>query len=347
MPTRRQFLGTLAGLTAGGLLHRTSVADPPRKVSSTAPQPGDIKIPAGSMPTRTLGRTGVQVSCLGIGGYHLGVPDEVEAIRIVHAALDHGVTFFDNCWDYNEGRSEARLGKALSGGLRSRAFVMTKLDGRTRQAAEKQLEQSLQRLKTDTIDLVQIHEVIRMSDPERVFAPGGAIEALVDAKKAGKLRFIGFTGHKDPAIHLHMLELAQKNGFAFDTVQMPLNVLDPHYQSFEKRVLPVARERGVAVLGMKPLGSSLILRSGVVSADDCLRYAMSLPSSVMITGCDSFGVLEQALAVAIGFRPLDDAQKRALLAKTAAAGQDGKLEAFKTSTLFDGTVRHPEWLEHA
>jgi aryl-alcohol dehydrogenase-like predicted oxidoreductase len=330
MSTRRRFLATLTGLAAGSLFGRLVTAAG--------------RVPAGTMPMRPLGRTGVQVSLVGIGGFHLGVPSEAEAIRIVHAALDHGVNFFDNCWDYNDGKSEERLGKALAGGRRQRAFVMTKLDGRTRQGAQQQLEQSLKRLAVDRIDLVQIHEVIRESDADRVFAPGGAIETLVDARKAGKLRFIGFTGHKDPTLHLHMLEVAKKNGFAFDTVQMPLNVMDPHYHSFEKNVLPAAVAQGIAVLGMKPMGGKGILDSGVVNAGECLRYAMSQPASVVITGCDSFAVLEQALAAAISFRPLDDAERRALLARTEQAGRDGKYEAFKTTTMFDGTTRHPEWL---
>lgn len=315
-----------------------------------APRENDIELPkGGKMPMRTLGKTGVQVSLIGIGGYHLGLArDDAEATRIVHFAMDHGVTFLDNCWDYHDGKSEERMGRALSdGGRRQRAFLMTKLDGRIARAATEQLEQSLKRLKTDAIDLVQIHEVIRLSDAERVFSPGGAIEALLAAKKDGKLRFIGFTGHKDPAIHLHMLEIAKQRGFAFDTVQMPINVLDAHFKSFEKNVLPILRERGIGVLGMKPLGSGIILESGSATAPECLRYAMSAPTSVVITGCETIGVLKQAIAVAWGFKALTDAERQALLARTAEAAANGRFEPFKTSQQFDGTSQNPRWLESA
>jgi aryl-alcohol dehydrogenase-like predicted oxidoreductase len=262
-------------------------------------------------------------------------------------ALDHGITFLDNCWDYNDGESEARMGHALRDGYRKKAFLMTKLDGRTAQAATAQLEQSLKRLQTDVIDLVQVHEVIRMEDADRVFARGGAIEALVAAKQAGKLRYIGFTGHKSPDIHLHMLEVARKNGFAFDTVQMPLNAMDPHFRSFEKKVLPVLVRQRIGVLGMKSLGSGLLLESGAVKAPECLRYAMSLPTSVVITGCDSVPVLRQALAVAMKFKPMKPEEKKALLARTAKPGAKGEYEKFKTATTFDGTAQHPWWLTEA
>src|SRR5438128_4973688 len=296
MATRRSVLTTLFG----GMFAMAA-----RKQAGGAPQ-GDVpkdkyRIPSDARAkTRQLGRTGVRVSILGLGGYHLGLSrDEQESIRIVRMALDHGMNFLDNCWDYNGGKSEERMGKALRDGYREKAFLMTKLDGRTAQSARDQLDQSLKRLQTEMIDLVQIHEVIRDDDPERCFAPGGTIEALLEARKAGKLRFIGFTGHKDPRIHRHMLETARKNSFRFDTVQMPINVLDVHYRSFEKEVLPLAQQEGTAVLGMKPLGSGLILESGAASAMDCLRYAMSVPGvSVTITGCDNEGVFEQALLLA-------------------------------------------------
>jgi aryl-alcohol dehydrogenase-like predicted oxidoreductase len=351
-PTRRRFLAGLAAATAAARLgQRRAFADSvPRGPRPGAPNEGDVKLPAGgTMPMRALGSTGVQVSMVGLGGYHLGIPrEDKEATRIMHAAIDHGVTFFDNCWDYNDGKSEARMGAALAdGGRRKKVFLMTKLDGRTAAAASAQLEQSLRRLRTDVIDLVQIHEVIRMGDPERVFAPGGAIEALVAAKKAGKLRFIGFTGHKDPSIHLHMLEMAKKHGFSFDAVQMPLNVMDAHYKSFQRGVLPVLRERGIAVLGMKPLGSGVLLESGAVPAADCLRYTMSLDTSVTITGCDTMGVLEQALALTLAWQPLDDKARAALLARSAPFAADGRFEKFKTTHAFDGTTAHPEWLEKA
>jgi predicted aldo/keto reductase-like oxidoreductase len=298
--------------------------------------------------TRELGRTGVRVSILGVGGYHLGLPDEQESIRIVRRALDHGMNFLDNCWDYNEGKSEERMGKALRDGYRQKAFLMTKLDGRTAQSAREQLDQSLRRLQTETIDLVQIHEVIRDDDPERCFAAGGAIEAYLEAKKAGKLRFIGFTGHKDPRIHKHMFEVAKQHGFHFDTVQMPINVLDAHYHSFEKEVLPVALQEGTAVLGMKSMGAGLILESGAASAVDCLRYAMSVPGvSVTITGCDSEGVFEQALWLATTLKPMSEQERQELLARTGPQAREGKWEKFKTTHQFDGTEQHKHWLTSA
>jgi predicted aldo/keto reductase-like oxidoreductase len=310
---------------------------------------GKYKVPKGAtVPMRELGRTGVRTSIVGLGGYHLGLMEEAESIHVVRSALDHGMNFLDNCWDYNGGESERRMGKALRDGYRSKAFVMTKLDGRTAKAAAEQLEQSLKRLQTDVIDLVQIHEVIRKDDPERCFANGGAVEALVAARKAGKLRFVGFTGHKDPDIHRHMLDVARAKGFHFDTVQMPINVLDVHYRSFERDVLPVASRDGVAVLGMKPLGAGLILQSGAATAPECLRYAMSVPGvSVTITGCDSEGVLEQALSIAIAFQPMADDERRSLLARTAPAAQGGKWEQFKTTQQFDGTEQNKRWLTSA
>jgi aryl-alcohol dehydrogenase-like predicted oxidoreductase len=307
---------------------------------------GRYQIPDGAqVPSRPLGRTGERVSIIGLGGYHLGIPPEAEAIRIVRRALDHGVNFLDNCWDYNDGESERRMGKALAEGFRKKAFLMTKIDGRTAQSTREQLDQSLERLRTDVIDLVQIHEIIRKEDPERCFRTGGTIEALLEAKKAGKLRYIGFTGHKDPEIHDLMLEVARANQFHFDTVQMPINVLDVHYRSFEREVIPVAQKDGVAVLGMKPLGAGLIVQSGAAKPEECLRYAMSVPGvSVTITGCDSEGVLEQALHLAIGFTPMQDAERNALLARTAHAAQNGKWERFKTTHEFDGTEQNKRWL---
>ncbi len=300
------------------------------------------------MPTRVLGKTGARVSRIGLGGAHIGKQaDEEESIRIIRAAVDRGVTFLDNAWDYNGGSSEERMGKALRDGYRRKAFLMTKLDGRTRSSAADQLEQSLRRLQTDMIDLVQVHEVIRMDDPDRVFAPGGAIEALVDAKKAGKLRFIGFTGHKDPDIHLAMLAAADRHGFAFDTIQMPLNVMDAHYRSFEKRVLPVALQKGMGILHMKPLGGGFILESKTATAAECLRYAMNLPTSVMITGCDSMAILDQAIAAAIHFTPMTEGEVQALLDRTRDAAAQGTYERFKTTQYFDSTAKHPHWLEDA
>jgi aryl-alcohol dehydrogenase-like predicted oxidoreductase len=297
------------------------------------------------IPRRALGKTGEQVSIVGIGGFHLGkASSNDEATRIVRTAVDHGINFMDNCWDYNEGLSETRMGNALTDGYRNKVFLMTKIDGRDEKTATAQLEESLKRLKTDRVDLLQIHEIIRMEDPRRVFASGGAIEALVEAKKAGKIRFIGFTGHKSSDIHLSMLKTADDHGFRFDAVQMPLNVMDAHTQGFEKRVLPVLMKKQIGVLGMKPMGSGIILKSGVVEAPECLRYTMSLPTSVVITGCESIAILEQALGVARGFRPLDVAARERILAKTAAFAKDEQYELYKTSTHFDGTTHNPKWL---
>jgi len=274
------------------------------------PAPDQYEVsPGARVARRPLGRTGAEVSMIGLGGYHLGLPSESDALRIAHEAMDHGVTFLDNCWDYHDGESERRMGKAIAG-RRDLAFLMTKLDGRTASAAASQLDESLRRLGTDHLDLVQIHEVIRPTDPARVFGPGGAIEALVRARESGKTRFIGFTGHKSPDIHLAMLAEAERHGFRFDTVQMPLNVMDAQYESFEKRVLPVLASQGIGVLGMNPMGSGVILESGVVSAVDCLRYALSLPTSVVITGIDSLGVLRQNLATALAFAPLTGPRAR-------------------------------------
>jgi len=313
-----------------------------------------VKLPAGAkMPRRPLGRTGVEVSLLGLGGFHIGqAQDEATAVRIVRTAIDHGVDFMDNCWDYNNGRSERWMGRALRDGYRKRAFLMTKIDGRTRKAAAQQIEQSLQALETDVIDLLQIHEVIRTTDPDRVFGPDGAMEALVAARKAGKIRFIGFTGHKSPAIHLKMLDTAARQGFAFDTVQMPVNVMDAHYDSFAARVLPAAKAAGIGVLGMKPLGAGLFFKSeplarGTVTPTECLQYAMSLPTSVVITGCESLGVLMQGLDAAYRFHPMSEEARKVLLARTEPAARAGEWERYKISQDFDGTVRVPSWLETA
>ncbi len=298
------------------------------------------------MQYRTLGRTGEKVSVMGVGGHHLGLErvDEALAIRIVREAIDAGINFMDNSWDYHRGESERRMGKALRDGYREKAFLMTKVDGRSREAARRQLEESLRRLETDRIDLVQHHEVIRFEDPDRVFRSGGAQEALREAREAGKVRFIGFTGHKNPHIHLHMLDVARDHGFVFDTAQMPLNVLDAHFRSFETLVVPRLVEEGVGVLGMKSMGNGMILDSGVATPQECLRYALSLPSSVVITGMDSLEILEQAIRIGTEFQPLSDEERRALLERTAEAAAGGGHELFKTSSIFDATARNPEWL---
>jgi aryl-alcohol dehydrogenase-like predicted oxidoreductase len=300
---------------------------------------------ASGVPFRTLGRTGEKVSCVGLGGAHIGNQStEEESIRIIRSALDNGINFLDNCWDYNDGRSEVRMGKALRDGYRAKAFLMTKIDGRTKEAATQQLEESLQRLQTDHIDLLQFHEVIRMTDPERIFAPGAGMEAVLAAKKAGKVRYIGFTGHKNPDMHLKMLETASAHHFHFDAVQMPLNVMDAHYESFEKKVLPVLVKEQIGVLGMKPMAAGFIMRSKTVSAVDCLRYALNLPTSVVITGCPSTELLQQALDVARNFEPLAKTEVAALLAKTQQAAQNGEFELYKNTNNFDGTIHNPQWL---
>lgn len=298
------------------------------------------------IPHRVLGKTGESVSSVGIGGWHLGIPtvSEALAIRIVRTAIDRGINFLDNSWDYNAGESERRMGRALKDGYRARAFVMTKIDGRSRAEAARQLDESLRRLDVDCIDLVQHHEVIRFEDPHRIFDEDGAHRALTDAQQAGKVRYLGFTGHKDPAVHLHTLDVARWHGVTFDAVQLPLNVMDAHYRSFERLVLPALVADRIGVLGMKAMGSGVILQSGTVSARECLRYVLSLPTSVVITGIDSMALLDQACEVASAFQPMPPAEVAALLARTATAAQGGAFEPFKTSSVFDATALNPAWL---
>lgn len=297
------------------------------------------------IPYRQLGSTGAKVSIIGVGGYHIGAPkDENLGIRIIRTALDQGVNFLDNCWDYHDGGSELRMGKALRDGYRNKAFLMTKIDGRTKEAAAKQIEESLQRLQTDHIDLMQIHEVIRLEDPDRVFTQGGAIEALEEARKAGKIRFIGFTGHKDPLVHLRMLEVAKQHNFHFDTAQMPLNVMDAHFRSFSHQVVPRLVDEKIGVLGMKSMGDSIILQSNTATPLECLHYAMSLPVSTVITGMENMDRLNQGLNAARTFKPLSKTEIAALLQKTASAAADGRFEKFKTTSMFDGTAHNPQWL---
>jgi aryl-alcohol dehydrogenase-like predicted oxidoreductase len=295
---------------------------------------------------RTLGSTGEKVSAIGVGGWHLGLKtvDEQLAIRIVRSAIDRGINFLDNCWDYNDGASELRMGKALRQGYRERAFVMTKIDGRSKKEAARQLDESLRRLGVDCIDLVQHHEIIRFEDPHRVFDEKGANAALVEARAAGKIHYIGFTGHKDPRIHLYMLEVAAENSFKFDTVQMPLNVMDAHYRSFEKRVLPELVKLQIGVLGMKSMTNGILLKSKTVAPIECLHYALNLPTSVVITGIDSMEILDQAFAAVESFHPLSNDEREALLAKTREAAANGRFEPFKTSSIFDGTAENPVWL---
>jgi predicted aldo/keto reductase-like oxidoreductase len=325
---RRDFLKSAAALATLVALREEAIAAP------------------GEVPRRTLGRTGQSVSIIGIGGYHMGAPQvsEQEGIRIVRTALDSGVNFLDNCWDYNDGESERRMGRALQDGYRQKAFLMTKIDGRTPTAAQKQLEDSLRRLKTDHIDLMQVHEVIRPGDPQQAFRPGYVVDVLKKAQQDGKIRYIGFTGHKSPEIHLSMLETADRHGFTFDTVQMPLNLMDAHYDSFTTKVLPVARKHNMGILGMKPMGGGPLLESKTATPVEFLHYAMSLPVSVTITGCDSMQVLNQALTLARNFRPLPQEQMTALLAKTVNASVAGQYEKYKTSEMFDGTSHNPQYL---
>jgi predicted aldo/keto reductase-like oxidoreductase len=327
--SRREFLG----MTAATLLMAGSLS------ASTKPDQEN------GIPYRALGRTGEKVSVIGLGGYHLGKQsDPDESIRIIRTGIDEGINFLDNCWDYNGGESEIRMGKALRDGYRQKAFLMTKIDGRNKTTATAQLDESLRRLQTDRIDLLQFHEVIRETDPDRIFAEGGALEAVLQARRAGKVRYIGFTGHKSPDIHLKMLATASKHGFTFDTVQMPLNVMDAHFSSFEQKVLPTLTENDIGVLAMKPMGDHYILGSKTVTALECLHYPMNLPTSVVITGCDSLPILQQALHAARSFQPMDSSQVAALLAKTAKAAEAGQFELYKTSHHFDGTVANPQWL---
>ena len=293
------------------------------------------------IPRKPLGSTGVQVSAIGIGGFTLGdAPSLQEAIDIVHEAVEAGVDFMDNAWEYNDHRSEEWMGQALAG-IRDKAFLMTKVctHGRDRKVAMQQLEESLTRLKTDYLDLWQIHEVICYDDPERHFAPGGAIEALLQAKKEGKTRFIGFTGHKNPAIHLKMLELADKHNVHFDAVQMPLNCFDGTFRSFEQQVLPEVLKRGAAGLGMKSLGGSgEAVVAGAVGVEEALRYAMSLPVATTISGIDSLTILRQNLAIARGFSPLSDTEMEEIRNRHRDVAADGHLELYKTTKKYDATV---------
>ncbi len=298
------------------------------------------------IPYRDLGSTGERVSCIGVGGWHLALPavSEKLATRIVQTAIDRGINFMDNSWDYNKGESEKRMGRALGEGYREKVFLMTKIDGRTKKEATRQIEQSLQRLKVDCLDLVQHHEIIRFDDAHRIFDRDGANAALLEARQAGKLRFIGFTGHKDPQVHLHMLSVARENGFQFDTVQMPINVMDAHYRSFSQLVVPELVRDGIGVLGMKSLGNGIILKSKTVTAKECLQFALNEPTSVVITGIDSMKILDQACEVARTFQPMTKKAREALLAKTKKAAAKGEFELFKTRSIFDSTAQNPKWL---
>jgi aryl-alcohol dehydrogenase-like predicted oxidoreductase len=296
---------------------------------------------------RTLGKTGEKVSAIGLGGAHIGRASSAElATTVVRGAIDRGITFMDNCWDYVDGEAERRMGNALRDGYRQKVFLMTKFDGRTKQSAAQQIDESLRRLQTDHIDLMQYHENIRLEDPDRFFADGGPLEALLEAKKAGKIRYIGFTGHKDPIVHLRMLDMAAQRKFHFDTCQMPLNVMDYHFRSFAHQVVPKCVEQGVGVLAMKTLGGAdgIILKSNTVNAIECLHYALNLPTSVVITGMDSLERVEQAMEAVRTFKPMSQSEVTKLVSKTKQAAANGQFELFKTATRFDGTANNPKWM---
>jgi predicted aldo/keto reductase-like oxidoreductase len=332
---RRDFLKTAT--TAAGLAASTNLFPSLASADETHPS---------GMTYRTLGSTGEKISSLGLGGYHIGKSEltEDESIKIIRTALDRGMNFLDNCWDYNNGVSEVRMGKALQDGYRQKAFLMTKIDGRTKQSAADQIDECLRRLQTDHVDLMQFHEVIRLEDPDRIFAPGGAMEAMLEAKKAGKVRYIGFTGHKDPYVHLRMLETAKANNFHFDAVQMPLNVMDVHFRSFAAQVVPVLVREKIGILGMKAFGDSFILKSNTVKPIECLHYCLNLPVSVQITGIDSMQILDQAFEATKTFRPLSQQALADLRQRTQQAAVKGEFELYKTSSHFDGTAHNPSFL---
>src|ERR1700760_2263233 len=314
---RRNFLkvAVAAGLGSTAAYARARQAPSMKEVSGAdspavlprVQDPGELR---GEMLYRLLGSTGERVSAIGLGGSHIGKPalTPSESIRLIHQAIDRGINFMDNSWDYNEGQSELRMGEALSqGGYREKVFLMTKIDGRGKEEASRQLETSLERLKTDRIDLLQHHEILRFDDADRIFAAGGAMEAFVAAKQAGKIRFIGFTGHKDPRIHLYMLEVADRHGFHFDTVQMPINIMDAHFRSFGNLVLPRLVKEQIGALGMKSMADGLILKSGAVEPMDCLHYSLNVPVSVLITGINTPMLLNQAFEAVKNFKPMDEA----------------------------------------
>ncbi len=343
---RRKFIQSAAAAGVATVSARTLGQQP--GTNSPTSREAPIRRPENpAMIYRELGTTGERVSAIGMGGFHLAKDPnttQADAVRLVRSASDNGITFFDNCWDYNDGISEVRLGQALKEGYRHKVFVMTKLDGRTAKEYNKQLEQSMGRLDTDVIDLVQFHEIIRFEDPDRIFADDGAIHAAMAARAAGKIRYIGFTGHKDPQIHLRMFEVAAQHGFHFDTVQMPVNAMDAHFRSFANLVIPVAQKAGTGVLAMKTFGDGYILRSGTIDPIQALHYSLSQPVSVVITGIDKPEYLTQALTAAKTYQPMSPERTAAFLARTRDAAMTGKYEPFKTASIFDGTANNPHWL---
>jgi len=313
-----------------------------KSTGAAPPSPGphapkDPDLGAGEIPKRPLGKTGLTVSAIGMGGHHLGDCQSVnEAVGMVHQAIDYGITFFDNCWEYYNGKTEDWLGRALKG-RRDQVVLMTKVctHGRSGALALEMLEQSLRRLQTDHLDLWQIHAITYDNDPDLAYAKGGVLEAFDKAKQQGKVRFVGFTGHKDPGFHLRMIEM----GYPFDTCQMPLNCFDYSFFSFERQVLPVANQHGIGVLGMKSLGgTAMAIKQGVVTAEEMLRYAMSLPVATTISGMDSLDVLAQNLRIARGFQPMSPAEMDALRKRVAPVAADGRYEPYKGSLVFDNPI---------
>ncbi len=310
---RRQFIQTGVAAMAGTALARPTVV-----------------AAAGEMPYRSLGKTGEKVSALCLGGYHLGLNQDNDAIKLVHAAQDMGINFFDNAWDYHGGRSEELLGRALQGSRREKAFIMTKHHGRKKATALKHLEDSLKRLRTDHIDLWQFHEVVWPEVPDMIFSPGGAVEAAIEARKAGKVRYVGFTGHKDPDIHLKMLS----KDFDFDTVQMPLNPFDFHYRSFERNVLPLLSKRQIGIIAMKTMGFGHILLTRAVSPEECIHYVLNLPVSTICTGSDSLEVLQKNVKAAQAFKPLGKEEVASILRRTSQRAVSGVYEPYKSTDDF-------------
>ena len=351
--SRRNFLEKTGIASVGVAAARTGLKVVPAEAAIAAPPAATLPMPAttrrGEMIYRQLGSTGREVSVIGLGGFHIGKPaTDAAGIKIVRTAIDRGVTFMDNCWDYHDGLSELRMGKALKNGYRDKVFLMTKIDGRDKKTAAKQIDESLARLQVEYVDLMQLHEIIRLEDPDRIFAPGGAMEALLEAREKGKVRHIGFTGHKDPMVHLRMLELAHENGVKFDTVQMPVNVMDVHFRSFQHKVLPVLVREKIGPLAMKTFGDDLILqhvmKSNTATPIQLLHYGMSQPVSVVITGIDSLKILEQALEAAKTWQPMPVAAQQQLLAKMTVPASKGQYEKFKTSEKYDSTANNPAWL---
>jgi predicted outer membrane repeat protein len=367
--TRRMFIKNTASLTGAAICGSTAASLSGAQAPASNPSRPTEQIPPalspeqvdqilfdtpptirrGDMLYRQLGTTGAEVSLIGMGGFHIGMQkQEEESIRLIRTGVDRGITFLDNSWDYNEGQSEMRMGKALRDGYRAKVFLMTKFDGRTKKAAAEQIDESLRRLQTDLLDLIQFHENIRLEDPDRFFAEGGANEAVLEAKKAGKVRFIGFTGHKDPLVHLRMLDLAKLHGFHFDTCQMPINVMDNSFRSFQRQVLPLLVQEGIGPLAMKTFADHFVLdevlRAGAGTAIELLHLSMTRPVSVVITGIDKMPILDQALEAVRTFKRMTPEEANGLIARTKVAAAGGKFEKFKTTTHFDSTAKHPEWL---